>query len=188
MIRIVALGGTVRPGSTTARCLDIAIESARAAGADVEAFGGDYLTKLPHYGGPDHTVGEGAAMIEAIRTCDGLIVAAPGYHGAVSGLVKNALDYLEDLARDQRPYLDGRPVGLIATAYGDQAATSTLLNLRSIIHALRGWPTPLGAAVRGHGGLFDGEGVCSDPKVHDQLALIGTQLVFGARALSAKAA
>lgn len=188
MIRIVALGGTVKPGSTTARCLSLATAAARSAGAEVECFDGDYLTGLPHYGGPDHTAGEGAAMIEAIRTCDGLIVAAPGYHGAVSGLVKNALDYLEDLARDERPYLDGRAVGLIATAYGDQAATSTLLNLRSIIHALRGWPTPLGAAVRGHAALFDAAGVCMDTKVSEQLQLVGTQLVFGARALRPRAA
>jgi FMN reductase len=39
------------------------------------------------------------------------------------------------------------PVGLIATAAGWQAAVSTLQALRTITHALRGWPTPMGLAI-----------------------------------------
>ena len=183
MIRIDAIGGTVKAASTTEQALNVAVGAARAEGAEVQVFDGAYLARLPHYGGPDHDGGQGRELVEAVRAADGLILAAPGYHGAVSGLVKNALDFLEDFARDERPYLDGRAVGLIATAYGDQAATSTLLNLRSIIHALRGWPTPMGAAVRGESGLFDAAGACTNAGVTSQLALVGRQAAFGARAL-----
>ncbi len=87
-------------------------------------------------------------MVEAVREADGIIIAAPGYHGTISGRVPDARDYLEDLSKDDRPYLDGRAVGLIATAFGDQASMSTMQTLRSIVHALRGWPTPMGATVR----------------------------------------
>ena len=45
-----------------------------------------------------------------------VVIASPGYHGTVSGLVKNSLDYLEVLREDDRPYLDGRAVGVIAVA------------------------------------------------------------------------
>ena len=38
-------------------------------------------------------------------------------------------------------------MGLIATAAGWQAAVSTLQALRTITHALRGWPTPMGLAI-----------------------------------------
>ena len=44
---------------------------------------------------------------EELRQADGIIVASPGYHGSVSGLVKNALDYVEDLRDDERSYFDG---------------------------------------------------------------------------------
>ena len=73
---------------------------------------------LPHYRpGAEH--GEPCGdYIEAIRSADGVIIASPGYHGSVSGLVKNAIDYIEETARDERVYLDGLPVGLIVTAYG----------------------------------------------------------------------
>ena len=121
MTRIVALGGTVNPGSSTEQALRLAASVAAAEGAEVTVFGGEYLTALPHYLGPLHDPSQGAEMVAAVREADGLLVAAPGYHGTISGVVKNALDYLEDLARDDRPYLDGRAVGLIATAFGDQA-------------------------------------------------------------------
>ena len=47
-----------------------------------------------------------------------MIVATPGYHGGLSGLVKNALDYIEDLANDDRPYLEGRVVGTVFAPTG----------------------------------------------------------------------
>src|SRR3546814_6783254 len=75
-------------------------------------------------------------LVAAVRDADGLILASPGYHGSISGLVKNAIDYLEETARDRRVYLHGLPVGLIATAFGWQATGGTLLAMRSIVHAL----------------------------------------------------
>ncbi len=93
------------------------------------------------------------------------MLVSPGYHGTVSGLVKNALDYIEDLRDDPRPYLDGRAVGCVATASGWQAAVTTLTSLRSIVHALRGWPTPLGAAVNSAQVEFTADGGCTDEKV-----------------------
>lgn len=187
-MKIVCIGGTITQDSATETALVLAGKAAREAGAWISHFGGSYLSSLPHYRGADHRVGMGAEMVEAVREADGLIIAAPGYHGSVSGLVKNALDYLEDLAQDTRPYLDGRAVGLIATAYGDQATMSTMMTLRAITHALRGWPTPLGATVRTFQGLFDAQGACTDAKVAAQLTMIGTQVVMGARCLAGEAA
>ena len=76
-----------------------------------------------------------------------MIIGSPGYHGTFSGMVKNALDYVELMAGDARPYFHGLPVGLVAAAAGWQAAVATLIGLRSVTHALRGWPTPLGVAI-----------------------------------------
>ena len=78
---------------------------------------------------------------------DAVIIATPGYHGGMSGLVKNAIDHLEALRDDERPYLDGRAVGVIVAAAGWQACGTTLVSVRSAVHALRGWPTPFGVTV-----------------------------------------
>ena len=104
--------------------------------------------------------------------------------GTISGLVKNALDYLEDLSKDSRPYLDGRAVGLIATAYGDQATMSTLITMRAIVHALRGWPTPMGATIRTYHGLFSPDGECLEDRARLQLEMVGSQVLRGARAFA----
>ncbi len=186
-IRIVAIGGTVNPGSTTEQALRLAAASAGSGGAEVQVFGGAYLSGLAHYGSEAHHKGDGSELVEAVRAADGVLIAAPGYHGTISGLVKNALDYLEDLSKDERPYLDGRSVGLIATAYGDQATMSTLQTLRAIVHALRGWPTPMGATIRTYHGLFSPDGECLEDRARMQLEMVGNQVLRGARAFAGTA-
>lgn len=173
---IVGIGGTASPNSSTEQALAIALASAERAGAEVKLFGAVTLAALPHYLTEGSTTsGEGRELVEAVRRADGVIIASPGYHGSISGLVKNAIDYLEETSKDARVYLDGVPVGLIATAYGWQATGSTLATLRSIVHALRGWPTPLGAAINSSGGIFK-NGVCSDAGASNQLELVGRQV------------
>jgi FMN reductase len=180
-LRIVGIGGTTKLASSTEQALSIALAAAREGGADVHRFDGPFLARLPHYGTDEAQASEeGLALIEAVRRADGIIIASPGYHGSISGLVKNAIDYLEETARDTRVYLDGVPVGLIVTAYGWQATGSTLLTLRSIVHSLRGWPTPLGATINSSGGVFK-DGVCTDAGAAKQLELVGQQVVEFAR-------
>lgn len=173
---IVGLGGTTSAGSSTHHALGVAVASAERLGARVRMFDGTALARWPHYAGPDSVTEEIFEFLAAVREADGLIIASPGYHGSISGLIKNALDYLEETARDERTYLDGVPVGLIATAYGWQATGSTLAALRSIVHALRGWPTPFGAAINTSGGTFR-DGVCVDDMARDQLGTVGRQVV-----------
>jgi FMN reductase len=173
---IVGIGGTPSATSSTEAALRIALAEAERQGARTQLFGGQALAELPLYLTPGARAAPVAgALVEAVRDADGLIIASPGYHGSISGLVKNALDYLEDTARDPRPYLTGIPVGLVVTAYGWQATGSTLAALRAIVHALRGWPTPLGATVNSALCTF-AEGVCSDAGMGQQIALVGQQV------------
>lgn len=147
-MKIVGIGGTLRDGSSTERLVAAVLAACASMGAQTQMFGGSALKALPHFNpeSPERTEGE-RALVEAVRTADAVVIGSPGYHGGVSGLVKNAIDLLEDLARDARPYFDGRPVGLVVSAAGWQATGVTLAALRGITHAMRGWPTPLGIAV-----------------------------------------
>jgi FMN reductase len=175
---VVGIGGTTRAVSSTDRALRLVLQAAEDAGARTFLFGGAFLSHLPHFAPENRERNEEQRqMVEMVRRADGLIIASPGYHGGVSGLVKNALDLLEDLREDERPYLDGRAVGCVAVSAGWQAAVSTLAALRSIVHALRGWPTPLGATLNTAQPIFDSTGACTDPKVAEQLATVGQQVV-----------
>ena len=178
---VVGIGGTTVAGSSTERALEIALRAAVDAGAETLLFGGAALAQLPLYTpGLANRSDIENQLVRAVRRASGVIIASPGYHGSVSGLVKNAIDLLEETARDARPYLADVPVGLIATAYGWQATGSTVAALRSITHALRGWPTPFAATVNSAQCKLDGEGGCSDPAVLDQLRLVGRQVATAA--------
>jgi FMN reductase len=173
---ILGIGGTASGGSSAERALAIALQEAQRLGARTMLIGGETLVSLPHYLVPSEAGPSVAAeLVSAVRNAHGLILSSPAYHGTVSALVKNAIDHIEETARDQRIYLDGVPVGLIATAHGWQATGGTLATLRAIVHSLRGWPTPMGVAIKTTDGLFS-DGGCSDPDVHRQLVLVGQQV------------
>lgn len=180
---IVGLGGTLSAASSSERALRLALSAAAAQGARTKQFTAQALD-LPMYT-VDRSQRTPAALelVDALAQADGVIIATPGYHGGISGLVKNALDYIEDLRDDARPYLDGRAVGLIVCAYGWQATTTTLMSLRSTVHALRGWPTPLGVTINSAQTLFDSAGLPADDRCAEQLAALSGQVLdfVGAR-------
>jgi len=174
---ILGLGGTTRPGSSSEVVLRAALKEVERLGARTEMLSGPDLA-LPIYAPESPERDERALrLIELLRACDGVIVASPGYHGSISGMLKNALDYAEDMARDTSPYLDGRPFGCIACAYGWQATGSTLVALRSIAHALRAWPTPLGVAINSMTPVVDELGACVDASVGRNLEVMAKQLI-----------
>jgi FMN reductase len=176
---ILGLGGSTRVGSSSEQALRQALQVAANLGARTDILSASDL-ELPTYAperGEVHPAAE--TMLEFVSMCDGLIISTPGFHGGPSGLIKNAIDYVEELREEPRPYLDGRAVGCIVCASGWQATTSTLVAIRCTIHALRGWPTPLGVTINSSR---------PDPSVPDpvaaaapQLALLAEQVVDFAR-------
>lgn len=179
---ILGIGGTIRGGSSSEKALILSLRAAQAAGAETRLLGGEFLSSLPIFDPrPADPTPSQVTLIEAVRAADGVIVASPGYHGSISGVMKNALDTLEALRNDPAPYFQGRAVGCVITADGPQAAGTTLIAMRSIIHALRGWPTPFGASLNGATPLFDDAGECRDPKDAWQLATVAEQVVEFAR-------
>jgi FMN reductase len=187
-IFVLGLGGSTRPNSTTELALGVSLAAAAAAGAETLALGSADLLLPLYVPDPRDRVPKAVRLLEEVRRADGLIIASPGYHGALSGMVKNALDYLEDLRDDVPPYLDGKAVGSIATASGWQATMSTIMSLRSVVHALRGWPTPMGATINMALPVFDDQGTCVDPVARFQLELVGQQVVEFARMRATAAA
>lgn len=144
---IVGLGGTGRPASSTERALRIALAAAERMGARTICFGGEALNALPHYG--EHRVrnAEEVELLDAVRAADGILLASPGYHGGVSGLVKNALD-LAGRPSQRRSPLSARPPGglhhhrlwLAGVRLDAQRATRHRPRASGMEHAIRGCP------------------------------------------------
>lgn len=146
--KVVGIGGTLRANSSSELLVRAVLNECEKLGAETRMFDGPTLATLPHYNPevPERTEGQ-AEFVKAVREADALVISSPGYHGGVSGVVKNAIDLLEDTRGDKRVYFDGMPVGLIVSAAGWQAGGVTLAALRGIVHAMRGWPTPVGIAI-----------------------------------------
>jgi arsenic resistance protein ArsH len=65
----------------------------------------------------------------------------PLYHGGMTGVMKNCLDWLELTARDEKPYLTDKVVGLVAWADGGQAMQG-INAMDAVAKALRAWVAP----------------------------------------------
>jgi FMN reductase len=184
---VVGIGGSPFPGSSTERAVALALRRAEQQGARTVLLGASALARLPMFLTQPVEENEAATeFVRCIREADGLIIGSPGYHGSVSGLVKNALDYIEATAKDERPYLTDLPVGIMGVAAGTQASMGVVLTLRTIVHALRGWPTPFAATLGGSGPLFGADGQCQDPAAQAQIDRVGDQVAQ--RVMQAKAA
>lgn len=175
---IVGIGGTTRAESSTELAVRFALAQCEARGARTKFWSGPELEKLPFYA-PERPerAPEAEQLVEDFRAADGIIIGSSSYHGSVAGLMKNALDYTQDMMKDERPYFAGRPVGCIATGAGWQGVVATLEHLRTIVHSLRGWPTPLGAAINTLEKAFTPDGEPVDEKVAFQLNTIADEVL-----------
>lgn len=179
--RVVVLAGSLGRTSRTARLADWCARRCRERGAHVSCFHGADL-EFPFYR-PDRTARDDGIRryVAALEAADGVVLLSPSYHGTVSGLLKNALDYVNDLDGTPEPYLSDRPIGCIAVATGDQGAHSTLATLRTVAHALRGWPTPLGLALSGERAAVAEDGTPLSARTNSDLNVLLEQVLYGPR-------
>ena len=172
---IVGIGGTTRPGSSSEQALSLALAHARKLGAETQLSAAPNL-QMPMYDPATANADEaGRKLVEALRRADGVILSSPCYHGGVSGLVKNAIDYVEEMRADTRVYFDGRAVGAIGCGYGYQGPGVVLGQLRAIGHALRR-NVPLGVAVNSAVVKFTADG-CSEEAIGKQIEIMAAQVV-----------
>jgi len=174
---IVGIGGTTRLASTSERALSRALQLAETLGARTIAVTGPALPSAIYDPARLERSAEAARLVGLLRSADGVIISSPSYHGSISGHLKNALDFTEDMRGDERPYFEGRSVGLICCAMGPQAGGATLGAMRSIVHALRGWPTPMGVLINSTATGFEADNRCTDAVADGQIRIMTAQVV-----------
>ena len=179
-LKVVGVGGTLRESSTSLGALRRSLGAAEEAGAETELLDLREL-RLPMYepGRPLEDYGNNVQhFVEALREADALLISTAAYHGTLAGVTKNALDFAQFLGKDGRPYFDGRVVGLISTAGGDQAATNANGAMVHTVHALRGVVAPLMVTIPKTWQRADGEGNITDEGYAKRLDSLG-RLVVG---------
>lgn len=127
VIRILGINGSARPGSSADRALRFALQELKALGSHCETF---EIGSLPLLDGrpDDQYPATVDAWRAAVGAADGLVLAVPSYHGALPGVLKNALDFIDT------PHAGGKPFAVLGIAGGDAepGVTDTTRVLRHI--------------------------------------------------------
>lgn len=147
---LIALGGTLREKSRSRAAMQAALAYAQTHGAQTALLDLRALN-LPMYN-PDFAIEDYPPehhanlrhFVTTLRQADVLLWATPTYHGTLSGVFKNALDHIELLSEDERPYLAGRAVGLVSI--NDSLPFEALSAAAS---ELRAWLTPSRVVLSG---------------------------------------
>ncbi|WP_016950304.1 NADPH-dependent FMN reductase [Anabaena sp. PCC 7108] len=177
MVKIVGIGGSLRPGSYTQLGLQVAVQRVAALGAEVEILDLRQM-QLPFCnGGKDYSEYPDVQRLrDTVRNADGLILATPEYHGSVSGVIKNALDLMSF------EELSGKVTGLISIL-GGQSNSNALNDLRLIIRWVHGWVIPEQIAIGQAYAAFNSEGKLLDEKVSQRFDQFAQSLVDNTRKL-----
>ena len=183
-VKVVGIGGSLSPRSSSLRALATALGGAEAAGAETEVLDVRELD-LPFFETrTEEKPPDAVRLCDAVHAADGLIWSSPLYHGTVSGSFKNVLDWLELLADRDPPYLTNKVVALIAAAGGGHGLQA-VNTMEFVVRALRGWAVPLVVPIAQAFRAFDEEGRPLDARLDRQLRGLGAEVVRAAGRLAA---
>jgi FMN reductase len=182
-IKVVGLGGSLAAPSSSLAALKLALAGAAEGGAVTELFDLREL-ELPMYAPGREAPDSVRKLCEAVYEAGGLLWSIPLYHGTISGVFKNAIDWLELLGRRQPAYLTDKVVGLISTAGGMQGLQA-VNTMEFVVRALRGWSVPLVIPIAQAWRVFDDEGHALDQQIAEQLRSLGREVTRAARQFKA---
>jgi chromate reductase, NAD(P)H dehydrogenase (quinone) len=169
-IRIVTIGGSVRPGNYTAKALAIVnAELASRETVTLETIDPAALSlALPGLPPTD----DGKALQEKVKAATAIILATPEYHGSFSSVIKLVIENLGFPS-----VLSGKPVALLGVAAGGIGAIKSLESLRGVVSHVGCIVMPGAVSVAGVQGIFDEDGACSDERTEKRLRGLATGLL-----------
>ena len=184
-MKILMLVGSLRADSWTAR-LTGAATRLLPEGTEASVYAG--LGELPHYDqdlDTDRPLTTVAALREAIRTADALVVATPEYNGSMPGVLKNAIDWAS------RPRgassLSGKPVAVVSVSPSPRGAQWAREEAEKVLRVAGAVPLERSLGVASvHAAVVEGDLV--DTEVELALTALLTELADAAGAAEERSA
>jgi FMN reductase len=169
---VVGVCGSLRPGSYTLRVVQAALAGAEELGARIQLIDlRDYDLVFCDGNTNEETYPEDVLRLRReVAAAHGIILGTPEYHGGCSGVIKNALDLM---GFEQ---FEGKMVGLVGVAGGQQGAVNACNSLRSVCRNLHAWVVPQQASVPHAWKAFEDDGGFKDSKLKDRVKGVGRQV------------
>jgi FMN reductase len=163
-MKILAVCASPRVKSHSRVITDIAVEAARAEGAEVEILN-LAETPLPLYS-PTGVPAEHQESVDRVAQmtleANAFLLTSPEYHGSMTNVAKNYFDF-------HYHEFSGKLFGLLAATGGSQG-TSCLTHMRASVQYCHGWSLPYQVAVSGK--EFTRQEI-NNPKAIDRIKRIG---------------
>ncbi|MDO7908229.1 NADPH-dependent FMN reductase [Paenibacillus sp. JX-17] len=141
-MNIVVLAGSNRKGATSTRLAAYAANLMQRKGHHVQIID-LFKHPLPFYSADIEGMDTNVQVLQsAFAGTDAIVLATPEYHGSISGVLKNALDYLG------QSYFSGKAVLSVCSA-GGAVGVSSLQHLQAIIRNLHGINCPEWISIGG---------------------------------------
>jgi azobenzene reductase len=172
-IKLLGISGSMTTSSYSLKALEYVLNDAKNThGSEIEIF--DLKkNKLPFYDprldkDPLITGLEKENIKKAIlvvKWADAIVLTTPDYHGSMSGVLKNFLDYFWK-------EFTGKTFGYICTSY--EKGLTVMEQMRTVVRQCYGWSMPYGISTSSHD--FDKEGNIINPKLIPRLQMLSRDI------------
>jgi FMN reductase len=175
-IVIMGICGTYTHESANGHLLKMALDACSDLGAKTVTWDQEE-NPLPLVGAPDSWEDDNVKSFQELaKSADAYILSSPEYHGTMSGVMKNQLDWV---------YFDqagGKVWGVMSTL-GGQSNSNTLNHMRLSARWLHGHVIPQQIAVGKVKEAFNEDGTFVDDKLTERLQEFASALVDTTRRL-----
>lgn len=154
-MKVTLISGSNRAQASSMQLTHYIAKLLEEQGYETEVFS-LYEHQLPLYG-PGEAYGheEVLKLSQSVKSAQAVVLATPEYHSSISGVLKNALDFLNS------EYFEGKPV-LSASSAGGAVGVSSLGALQAIVRNLHGLNCPEWISIGGDQRKFDENGEPAD--------------------------
>ena len=172
-VKILGLSGSYGLTSKNGLLLSAALDECKKLGAEVHIW--DLVEKpLPLVGAEGSWQDANVKEFQALATeCDGYILTSPEYHGTMSGVMKNTLDWV------YKDHVGGKAFGLMSTL-GGISNSNTLNHMRIAVRWIHGWCVPEQVAVGKVKEAFDDDNNLTDTDVAERVVGLAQSVVNAA--------
>ncbi|HXU95735.1 MAG TPA: NAD(P)H-dependent oxidoreductase [Candidatus Nitrosotalea sp.] len=163
--KVLGVGSSLRENASSTSALSIALDFAKKQGAEIRLLDLKQ-TKLPLF---DPTSNQSLSEInkakDDVNWSDALILSTPDYHGSMSGVMKNFLDYFwAEFA--------GKTFGYICAS--SEKGLTAMDQMRTAVRQCYGWSIPYGVSVSDSEDFVNGK---ITPKLESRLDMLARDLV-----------